>query len=122
MIGAWGLTNNTQALLNVSLTGFVLYFQSNEWDADELLRSVLDGNDISPSYDSSSLADPLGALGSSHHTLDSSSLVTPTLEAPDDDMDSLENLVGLPFHAVLDSAASDSGMSSDSSLDQQVCM
>lgn len=102
-------------------SGTIDWKMPNEWDADELLRSVLDGNDMSPpSYDTPSLAYPLSGLGSSHHTLDPSSLATPTLEAPEDDMDSLENLVGLPFHAVLDSAASDSGMSSDSSLDQQM--
>lgn len=101
-------------------SGTIDWKMPSEWDADELLRSVLDGNDMSsPSLGTHGLT-PLGSLGSSsHHTLDPSSLSTPTLEAPDD-MDSLENLVGLPFHAVLDSAASDSGMSSDSSLDQQM--
>lgn len=94
-------------------SGTIDWKMSNEWDADELLRSVLNGSDMSSGLDNPSLGG-LSSLESSATTL-----ATPTLEAPDD-MDSLENLVGLPFHAVLDSGASDSGMSSDSSLDQQL--
>lgn len=99
-------------------SGTIDWKMSTDWDADELLRSVLDGSDMPSGLDNPTLGS-LGSLESSVSNLSTTPLTTPTLEAPDD-MDSLENLVGLPFHAVLDSGASDSGMSSDSSLDQQL--
>lgn len=99
---------------------------SNDWDADELLRSVLNGSDVvsSTSMQGPTLGSaptPMGSAPMSVPSIGPSSLNTPTLEAPDD-MDDLKHLVGLglPFDVVLDSGASDSGMSSDSSLDQQM--
>lgn len=97
-------------------SGTIDWKMASDWDADELLRSVLDGNDMSSGLDNPTLGSVSSSTAS---TLSTSTLTTPTLEASDD-MDSLENLVGLPFHTILDSGASDSGMSSDSSLDQQL--
>ncbi|CAL4122753.1 unnamed protein product [Meganyctiphanes norvegica] len=114
---------------------------NTDWDADELLRSVLDGDVNSPMASISSLdfnksfshvlntSKPSPTL-SSYPNL--TQVATPTLQTMGihsaDDMDAIENLVGLPFHAVMDqshesldlpmdSAASDSGLSS---IDQQL--
>ncbi|XP_068244814.1 uncharacterized protein [Palaemon carinicauda] len=105
---------------------------ANDWDADELLRSVLNGSTttssdingpVSLSIHGPTLASspaPLGSAPMSVPSLGSTSpLSTPTLKAADD-MDDLKDLVGLPFDVVLDSGASDSGMSSDSNFDQQM--
>merc|ERR1719342_1842072 len=114
---------------------------NTDWDADELLRSVLDGDVTSPMASISSL----DFNKSFSHILNSSTpsptlssypnptqVATPTLQTfkniqVADDMDAIENLVGLPFHAVMeqsqeldlpmDSSASDSGLSS---IDQQL--
>jgi len=114
---------------------------NTDWDADELLRSVLDG-DVNPSLASISSMDfnkSFSHILNTHKpspTLSSypnlTQVATPTLQTPRtimmaDDMDAIENLVGLPFHAVMeqnhesldlpmDSSASDSGLSS---IDQQ---
>lgn len=106
-------------------SGTIDWKMANDWDADELLRSVFEGSDVTsttPSMQGPTLASspaPMGSTPMPVPSLGSSSLNTPTLEAPDD-MDDLKDLVGLPFDVVLDSGASDSGMSSDSSLDQQM--
>ncbi|XP_066968764.1 uncharacterized protein [Macrobrachium rosenbergii] len=102
----------------------------NDWDADELLRSVLNGSDVvggAPpplNIHGPTLASSPAPLGSSApmsvpYLGGTSPLSTPTLKS-DDDIDDLKDLVGLPFDVVLDSGASDSGMSSDSNFDQQM--
>lgn len=110
-------------------SGTIDWKMSSDWDADELLRAVLDEGDVSSPRLNQQTLDSLGSLGGLLGTCSSSAalaLATPTLEAPEDDMDALDDaalddLVGLPFDAVLDSGASDSGVSSDSSsLDQQL--
>ncbi|XP_047502672.1 uncharacterized protein LOC125048160 isoform X1 [Penaeus chinensis] len=101
-------------------SGTIDWKMSSDWDADELLRAVLDEGDVSSPRLNQQTLDSIGSLSGLGNC---SALATPTLQGPDDMHaldDALDDLVGLPFHAVLDSGASDSGMSSDSSLDQQL--
>ncbi|XP_064116132.1 uncharacterized protein LOC135221975 isoform X2 [Macrobrachium nipponense] len=108
---------------------FCELLMENDWDADELLRSVLNGSDVVSAplplnIHGPTLASSPAPLGSSAPMSvpslgGTSPLSTPTLKN-DDDIDDLKDLVGLPFDVVLDSGASDSGMSSDSNFDQQM--